>query len=193
MDENDFVSSGEFGEVIISTNNNKGSNVNIGVLGSCYSRRAFTSTDFFNPKYKNRYTVSFTQFQSSIVPLVNLDSIPIDKGIFKRLKQKEFEYVETEFKASFFERLSASNVDYLIIDLYGDSQCGVLEYSKNVYLTYTNFLYLHSNFDENGKYRLITPSADFEEYFNLFKNRTQVFVKKVKMKCLRWLKVFLTW
>lgn len=112
--------------------------VQIGVLGSSQTRRIFTSSDYFNPDYKNYFFVPFTQHHSSIRSIV--DDRPV-KFIEKYYNGSDIEplrpSLRRDMEKTFFSELKSANVDYLLIDLYSDVQMGVLEFEDGRVITYT--------------------------------------------------------
>lgn len=112
--------------------------VQVGVLGSSQTRRIFTSSEYFNPDYKDYFFVPFTQHHSSIRSIV--DEKPV-KFIEKYYNGKDIvplrPSLRRDMEKTFFSELKEANIDYLLIDLYSDVQMGVLEFEDGRVITYT--------------------------------------------------------
>jgi len=97
------ISKGKFREAIMSSPKR----VEIGILGSCYTRRMFTSSDYFNPDWRQYFKVLDTQFQSSIISLIQGKVTNFDGNIFTNLPKSVQKSIECEFKNNYFKKLSA--------------------------------------------------------------------------------------
>jgi hypothetical protein len=110
----------------------------IAVLGSSHTRPMFTSSDFFNPDYKNYYKVVYTQFHSSIISLVGKPRI-YENEYFKTRKPTVQQYIKTDFEKNFFNELKLAKPDYLIIDVYIDVQMGVIYFGDGSVISYNSY------------------------------------------------------
>ncbi|MCF1685398.1 DUF6270 domain-containing protein [Tetragenococcus halophilus] len=161
------VSKGKFREAVISSPKR----VNLGILGSCYTRRMFTSSDYFNPDWKRYFKVLDTQFQSSIISLIQDKVTDFDEAIFTNLPKSVQKSIECEFKNNYFKKLSSKNPEYLVVDLYGDVDRGVAVLENNKMVTFTNYLEYKCNyFDTQANYKVISSFDNFDEYTEMFKD-----------------------
>ena len=150
--------------------------IKIAVLGTCFSRNAFNSIDFFNPNYKKYFDCVYTQFHSTIGSLI---SIPApNKCLELYEKSNDFKYIKTDMKKSFFEDLKLTNPDYLIIDLYADAMLQELKLVNNSIITYNYMIkdeFKIGDFVINWGERY----QNEEEYFNNWKENIKLFVEKL--------------
>ncbi|WP_304428052.1 DUF6270 domain-containing protein [uncultured Clostridium sp.] len=151
----------------------------IAILGSCFSRLAFTSNEYFNLEYKNKYEVVYTQFYSSLISIMNSIKKDFNESLFSKLNEKSKRYVQNDFNKSFFENILLSKPDYLIIDFYIDSQKGIIQFvdgtiiSVTPYIEISDFLY---NLDYNDK---VLCSSDIELYLPIWINAAQKFAQEI--------------
>lgn len=117
----DYMSFGPYNELLITVppENEETPKIKVAVLGSCYSRRAFTSTEYYNPDYKRKYQVVCTQFQSSIIAIMNQFSLSENEKIYSGKHFSEELVTKLSFENNFFKRLLESQSDILLIDLWG--------------------------------------------------------------------------
>lgn len=94
--------------------------VRISVLGTCYTRGAFGSNPYFNPGYKSKYNLVYTQFHSSIPSLMS-EPLPYPADYFKDRKPIEQAYISCDFEKTFFKQLSEAHGEYFLFDLYPDA------------------------------------------------------------------------
>ncbi|WP_163654756.1 DUF6270 domain-containing protein [Listeria sp. PSOL-1] len=92
----------------------------IGVLGTCFSRNFLSSDPYFNPEYKEDFSVSFTQFHSSIIALMT-KPFSLDISSYDDIPDTKKKFVQTDFEKTFFKELKKEKIDYLLIDLYTDA------------------------------------------------------------------------
>lgn len=151
--------------------------IRIAVMGTCFSRNPFNSREYFNPGYKKIYECVYTQFHSSIVSLVS-KPIAFNQEEFKDIKDQDINFVETDFKKDFFEKLKASQPDYLIIDLYSDAAKSLIQFSEHQYAS-ASFIIEKSHFFKNLKNAVIINHNDNSKYFEVFKKALNDFIVKV--------------
>ncbi len=152
---------------------------NIAVLGTCYSRNPFNSTDYFNPKYKKLYKCSYTQFHSNVISLVS-NPIEFNEKDFATsgLKASDINFIKTDFEKTFFEQLKLVNPDYLILDFYVDACREVIEYSENAYIT-LNYMTPQTEFYKKLTGKRIISNRDGDEYFELWEKSLDIFIEKL--------------
>ncbi|MEK5502717.1 DUF6270 domain-containing protein [Bacillus sp. FSL M8-0168] len=171
-----------FGNYSIWVNVNRQFNenvTNIAVLGTCYSRNAFNTMDYFNPGYKKLYKCAYTQFHSNIISLVS-DPVEFNKDDFiqSELKESDINYLKSDFEKSFFENLKDTKPDYLIIDLYVDACREVIEINDSSYIT-LNYLLPRTAFYKKLKGKKVISSSDANEYFDLWEKSLEKFIEKL--------------
>ncbi|EOQ19531.1 hypothetical protein KOY_01831 [Bacillus cereus VDM021] len=163
-----FVESGKLSEDAIE----------IAVLGSCFSRNAFNSRDYFNPGYKKHYNCSLTQFHSSIISLMS-NSVSIDMKKFEDVTDKNKEFIRCDFEKDFFAKLKEAKPDYLIIDLYADAARDLIKVNDESYISASMVLRGSQYFKELMDYEFIGHSNN-QLYFEIWKTYMEKFAEKVK-------------
>ncbi|AUZ28073.1 DUF6270 domain-containing protein [Bacillus cabrialesii] len=151
--------------------------IRIAVMGTCFSRNPFNSRDYFNPGYKKIYECVYTQFHSSIVSLVS-EPIPFTRDDFKDIKENDINFIETDFKKDFFEKLKASQPDYLIIDLYSDAAKSLIQFSEQQFVS-ASFIVEESQFFKDLRNVTIINHTDNKKYFEIYKKAVDDFINKV--------------
>ncbi|URM33413.1 DUF6270 domain-containing protein [Cytobacillus firmus] len=101
----------------------------IAVSGSCFSRLAFSSADYYNPGYKSKYELVYTQFHSSIISLMS-NPVEFPEKKFKGFDKREVEYIRSDYKKDFFKQLKDKKPDFLILDFYVDGSKDVLMFDE---------------------------------------------------------------
>lgn len=168
--------------------------VNLAILGSCYTRGAFNSSPYFNPGYKDKYTITFTQFHSSIPSLMSRPvSFPDD--FFRDKKAIEKDYLKSDFEKLFFEKLSEAKAEYFLFDLYPDAVRDLVVYDDqhivtgNFYLRNRPFLQsltgkarFISHDDEQAFLNYWCPAADaFADAIVRFFPQERIILQKARM------------
>ncbi|MCE5038812.1 DUF6270 domain-containing protein [Staphylococcus auricularis] len=107
----------------------------IAVLGTCFSRNALNSSDYFNPQYKRYIDCVYTQFHSTLESCINETEAPAQLlDLYK--ENPDYQYIETDMKHLFFDQLADKAPDYLIIDLYADAMVRTIELTNGAHITY---------------------------------------------------------
>ncbi|MEJ3737460.1 DUF6270 domain-containing protein [Bacillus tropicus] len=152
---------------------------NVAVLGTCYSRNAFNTIDYFNPKYKKLYKCGYTQFHSNIISLVS-DPVEFNKDDFTQseLKESDINHLKSDFEKSFFENLKVTKPEYLIIDLYVDACREVIEMSDNSYIT-LNYMIPQTDFYKKLKGKKVISHYDVNAYFELWEKSLEKFIERL--------------
>lgn len=175
-DETSNISKGVFGEALIkSTYRTK-----IFVLGSCYSRRLFTSTEYFNKNYKDFFDVTGTQFQSSLIAITQkkqVEKFPHD--IFVNQPKSVQTSVKNELENSFFYNLKNLDIDYLILDIYADIDRGICFLEGDKIVTFSNYVSNKTSFLNGRKFQTLAPLNSFGKYNELFKKAVTEFRKEI--------------
>lgn len=173
------ISLGDGYECMFRLKSNRNTKKKIGILGSCHSRVAFSSSDYYNPGYKDKYEVVFTQFHSSLISVMGNKKRIFDEKYFSELKQTNKEYLKLDFEKRFFEILNNSNVDYLIVDLFADVQRGIIVFpdesiiTASVYIENSEIMF---NLEKDSK--VILPS-NINEYLPLWIDAAERFAKEI--------------
>lgn len=140
----------------------------IAVLGSSHTRPMFQSSKYFNPDYKTRFEVVYTQFHSSIISIVS-PGRTYDSKYFDNKPLTAQKYVQTDFDKTFFEKLRDANAEWLLVDIYIDVQMGIIRFGDGSVISYNTFQaesdYVAEHRDANTK--LLTVMND-DEYLNKF-------------------------
>ncbi|GGE54859.1 hypothetical protein GCM10011391_37310 [Pullulanibacillus camelliae] len=152
--------------------------IKIAVLGTCFSRNAFNSSNYFNPDYKRLFNCVFTQFHSSLISLVS-DSVNLDLNIMNDIKSSDLNFLKIDFDKTFFEHLKRANADYFIIDLYPDASKSVLKFGDNQYVT-GNYILEESKSVSKLSVEQIIDHSNNEEYFDIWKNAARKFAKRLR-------------
>lgn len=167
--------------ILIKENSNKNQNkISIAILGSCYTRECFHSIDYLNPDYKRFYEVSFTNFHTSLISLMS-EPVVYDKEKieeFTEHKRVAELYADMEFSKTFFDELSKSHPDYLIIDLYSDANCAIYQTENKSFITENFYLKSTELLDQLPKLRRF--SVGNEQRFEMFKNSVIRFREEVQ-------------
>ena len=107
----------------------------IAVLGTCFSRNALNSSDYFNPQYKRYIDCVYTQFHSTLESCINGTEAPAHfLDLYK--ENPDYQYIETDMKHLFFDQLAEKAPEFLIIDLYADAMVRTIELTNGAHITY---------------------------------------------------------
>lgn len=162
---------------------NKKEVINISVLGSCYSRLAFSTEEYFNPNYKNRYRVGYTHFHSSLISLVSKE-VDFEKVkpylIKKNVHPIHQSYIKTDFQKDFFIKMREEKSDYFLFDLYADASLSLIKWAED---QYTTFSYFYKKFPEflqdNYKNLSILNHSNSREFLNIWEKSVEKFLKEL--------------
>jgi hypothetical protein len=151
----------------------------LAIMGSCFSRAAFNSAEYFNPDYKQYFNVAYSYFWPSIIGLVS-DKISYDKEMFVDVSEGNLFEIEWEFLKNWDEALKVSGAKYLLMDFFVDAMHGVLQLKPNQFVA-RNLItrkteYYHST--------LLKESTSIDSYhpdfFDLWTKSFDVFIEKLK-------------
>ncbi|WP_425472089.1 DUF6270 domain-containing protein [Terrilactibacillus laevilacticus] len=146
-------------------------------MGTCFSRNAFNSSNYFNPGYKEVFDCVFTQFHSSIISLMTEPvSFNLDKYTDLTINEKGF--VNADFNKTFFDNLISSKADYLIIDLYCDA-IRPLIWINNKQAVTLSYLVENSKLLNDLNIQSILDHLDNDKYFNIWKMYLDKFVERL--------------
>ncbi|WP_342490933.1 DUF6270 domain-containing protein [Bacillus sp. FSL R5-0422] len=175
-----FVNGSQSYSIWVNVDRAPGDNLtNVAVLGTCYSRNAFNTSDYFNPYYKKLYKCSYTQFHSNIMSLVS-DPVEFNESEFLDcgLKPSDIKYIRSDFEKDFFENLIESKAEYLIIDFYVDACREVIQIKENANIT-LNYLLPRTKYFKQIKSKHVISHTNNEEYFDLWKENIKLFVERL--------------
>lgn len=156
---------------------------NIAVLGSCYSRIAFTSKfDYYNPDYKNYFRVDYTCFWFSALSATS-KKIEYNKEYFVDAPEKIYnndENIRREYEKTLFEELKNSSAEYIIIDFFVDALHGVYKFGEGQYLARNTDI----NLTPYLKNHIILEKEAFTykspRYFEEWKKSIDLFIERMK-------------
>lgn len=153
--------------------------IKIAVLGSCYSRAAFNSSVYFNPGYKEKYKVVYSQFHSSIVSTMS-NYIKYEEKYFSHYNDSEKMFIRDDLEKLFFEKIKNSKPDFLILDFYSDVFLDLIVIDEEHIFT-GNYFIRGSEFLLNlPKGTKVISRDNLEKYLNYWNKSIFEFTKKIK-------------
>ncbi|MER2058998.1 MAG: DUF6270 domain-containing protein [Niallia sp.] len=151
----------------------------IAVSGSCFSRLAFSSADFYNPNYKSKYELVYTQFHSSIISIMS-NPVPFPEEKFIGFNQREVEYIKSDYKKEFFTQLEKTKPEFLILDFYVDGSKDVLMFDEEHIVTINYMLRRNLNYlyEIKDQAKVLTHE-NVEVYLERWKKNMQEFAREL--------------
>lgn len=151
--------------------------IKIGVLGTCFSRAAFNSSNgFFNPDYKLYYSLEYSHFWISVISAVS-EKIPFNADHYSGLPEQVIENIRKEYDKPTFDELSKANADYVIIDFFVDAVHGVRKFSDGKFIGQNGDMY-STHFYKNC---LLKETSQFDfrhpDFWNTWKDSCNKFIK----------------
>lgn len=156
-------------------------NLKIAVLGSCFSRLAFSSSNFYNPNYKSRYNVVYTQFHSSIISLMS-NPVEFPEEKFEGFDEREVGYVRSDYRKDFFAQVEKTQPDYLLLDFYVDGAKDILLFDDEHVITINYMLRRNINYlyELKDNVKVLTHNErDIKLYMELWEERIKEFAEKI--------------
>lgn len=150
----------------------------VAVLGTCFSRNAFNTSDYFNPEYKALTECVYTQFHSTIESLVCEVNAPKELVDAYR-DHNEFKHINTDLTKSFFEELKESGAEYIIIDLYPDATLNQLTLENNAIITYNYLIKENVNLGRFVKGWGDEKFSNEEAFISRWLNNLNIFMDKL--------------
>ncbi|WP_029542165.1 DUF6270 domain-containing protein [Selenomonas sp. AB3002] len=147
--------------------------INVLCISSCFSRSIFKSDSFFNPSYKQYFSVRKTLFHNSFISLlsapIKYDYLNIDDLITGDAGK----YVNVEFNKDLKKILESYNCQLIVVDNYIDATCPVIKFQDNSYLTYNKYFSesIFKRFFSSCK--VIYPGS--KEHLHLYKKSVKKF------------------
>lgn len=131
------------------------------VMGSCFTRSVFNSSDYFNPEYKSYFKIMDTFFHNS---LISMTSWPYSEAAYKSLEDLQrvefIEYVRIEFKKNLREILEERPIQFLLVDNYSDAALPVVQMNQNTYFTYSRYFSESIFRKEFSDKEIVLPGSD---------------------------------
>ncbi|PGU66855.1 hypothetical protein COD67_11970 [Bacillus cereus] len=149
----------------------------IAVSGSCFSRSAFQTKEFFNPKYKENFEVVYTSFHSSI-PSMMAKPKTFEETYLGECTDFQKRNIKNDFEKNFFENLLNSNSDFLIIDFYADAVRPLIYFEDGVMITDSYTLRGTDYIYHLGNPKIITHYD--ENYLTIWKESFDKFADKLE-------------
>lgn len=169
------VSEGKSKECIFSINRR----YKVAILGSCYTRAAFNSSPYYNPGYKDRYSIVLTQFHSSLISIMGDKKKIFEDKYFKKLNNTNKNYLKSDFEKEFFNNLKDSQPDYLVIDIFADAQKGIIIFPDQAIITgNVNVETSQLMFNLPAGTQVISP-GDVDRYLPIWIDSARSFAKKI--------------
>ncbi|MEH7116848.1 DUF6270 domain-containing protein [Neobacillus vireti] len=169
---------GTYSFFFIDANKRQKDAVNVAVLGSCFSRNPFNSSNYFNPGYKKNYNVVLTQFHSSLISIM-AKPFQLDVTKLEDVSDYNKQFIVADFEKSFFEMLEQTKPEYLIVDLYADAARDVIKIDEETYVSASIALRQSKYFKEFVEYEVVSH-ANNDKYFALWKKHMDLFADKIK-------------
>ncbi|OJE32128.1 hypothetical protein BAQ47_05620 [Bacillus tropicus] len=151
--------------------------VKIAVSGSCFSRSAFQTKEFFNPKYKENFEVVHTNFHSSIPSMMAKPKV-FEETYLGECTDFQKRNIKNDFEKNFFENLLNSNSDFLIIDFYADAVRPLIYFEDGVMITDSYTLRGTDYIYHLGNSKIITHYD--ENYLAIWKKSFDKFADKLE-------------
>ncbi|MEB7435979.1 DUF6270 domain-containing protein [Mammaliicoccus sp. FSL K6-3158] len=150
----------------------------VAVLGTCFSRNAFNTSDYFNPEYKALTECVYTQFHSTIESLISDINAP--KELLDTYRDdNEFKHINTDLTKSFFEELNESGAEYIIIDLYPDATLNQLTLENDSVITYNYLIKENVNLGRYVKGWGDEKFSNEESFISRWLNNLNIFMDKL--------------
>lgn len=151
--------------------------INIAVLGTCFSRNALNTMDYFNPDYKKYIHCVFTQFHSRLDSL-NANPAPLELNQ-QYENDNEYNHIKVDLDKIFYEKLYESNAEVLVLDLYSDALLKPIQLVNNSIVTYNYLIKNNNNLGSFVKDWDINKYLTEEEILERFKYNLDIFMENV--------------
>lgn len=153
------------------------------VIGTCFSRSIFRSDSFFNPDYKDYFSVGYTAFHNSFISLM---SKPVKDEAYLKMEDLldniVFKYIEVEFKKDLFETLGKVSPDIILIDNYIDATRPVIQITDDCFLTYNKYFSESIYKRKFSGLKIFYPGT--KEHQELYRKAMEKFRQELKKKNL---------
>lgn len=150
----------------------------VAILGTCFSRNAFNTSEYFNPEYKDLIQCVYTQFHSTIESLITDVKAPTQ--LFEEYSDNtDFKYINTDFNKLFFKELHESSAEYIIIDLYPDATLNQLTLKNESIITYNYMIKENQNLGYYVKDWGDSKFEDEDKYITKWTESLNKFINKL--------------
>lgn len=154
--------------------------VNLGILGSCFSRAPFNSNnEYYNPDYKTYYNIAYSHFWPSVLSLTS-SAIEFNIEEYKDVTEKDIKYIKREYEKSTFDEMKSVKLDFLVIDFFVDAIHGVRKIKDKVYLGHNGVM--HNTMYYKNILLKETEQFDYRntDYFREWMDRCDKFISILK-------------
>ena len=142
--------------------------IKVAVLGSCYARQPFNSSNFFNPDYKRFYECGLTAYHFSFASMLSKPIEVNEKDLVGPYQSDLNVHGKIHFEKNFLNLLKDYKPDYLIVENYVHVSAALIETTKNRYID-ENYYLVDTPAYKNLEVVKRIP-AESEEHFELFKS-----------------------
>ena len=154
--------------------------VRISILGSCFSRAAFNSSNpFFNPDYKSYFSLDYSHFWISLISAVG-PKIPFDVTKYTDVPEKVLDNIRKEYEKTTFEDLQKVQSDYIVLDFFVDAVHGVRRLPDGRFLGQNGDM--HSSY--YYKHRLLKETTQFDfrhpDFWDTWKKSCDEFITQLE-------------
>ena len=154
------------------------SKIKVAVMGSCFTRQAFNSKDYFNPDYKRFYRCDLTAYHFSF-PSIMSSPITVDPSELVGMYLPDLNmYGKSHFDKDFLEKLEEYKPEYLIVENYVHITAALIETKTNSYIDENYYLVDSPAFKNLDVLRRIR--AESEEHFEIYKKALLQFKEKIR-------------
>lgn len=151
----------------------------VAVSGSCFSRLGFGSRDYYNPDYKNKYEVVYTQFHSSIISKMG-KPVKFPEEKFSGMHPTFIDSVRSDFEKDFFKNLKQAKPDFFILDFYVDGSKDVLLFDDKHMITANYMLRKNHNYLHEIEPKVtVLNQKNIESYLEYWHKAIKKFCKKL--------------
>ncbi|MED4224283.1 DUF6270 domain-containing protein [Neobacillus cucumis] len=153
--------------------------VRISILGSCFSRAAFNSSNpFFNPDYKLYFNLDYSHFWISLISAVG-EKIPFDISNYSDVPEKVLDNVRKEYEKTTFEDLRRVHSDYIVLDFFVDAVHGVRQLADGRFIGQNGDM--HSSYYYKHKLLKETSQFDFRhpDFWDTWKKSCDEFISRL--------------
>jgi len=169
-----------FKECTITVKPNSIKPVKISILGTCYSRAAFNSSNaFFNKDYKMYFSLEYSHFWISLISAVS-PKIEYKSSNYIDLPEKVIGNVKKEYEKSTFKDLQKVDTDYVIIDLFVDAVHGVRRFPDGRFIGQNGDMYKSSYY----KNKFLKETSQFDnrhpDFWDTWKQSCDIFIEQLE-------------
>lgn len=153
------------------------------VIGTCFARSVFKSDSYFNPGYKEFFSVGYTAFHNSFISLMSEPNKDLSFIKIKDLLRKDvFRYIEVEFKKDFFKILDKVKPELIFIDNYIDATRPIIRITDDCFLTYNKYFSESIYKRKFSGLEIVYPGS--KEHQELYRNSMYKFHQELKKRNL---------